>query len=272
MKLQLDENTLKAYINEAIRQELTEAIQVDFNSLGPAEGPQRTTSWNRRYFNLDKQKQDLEAGTFGKSGWFGRTSKDAITVLKDLGYSDEQIRKGISSGAIRTGKLTDTNGFTKYDRQKKQNRKTGNLMAAAGMDVLGNTPNGNATASTGSPVDSTASGQDVVRASAGQGGEGEVNWPWNSITQEEINAAKQAQQAAMRAAAARRAQQQQAQQQATQAQQQPATQQQPTPQAQPKRKTFAISPVSPKSTLKPQGQDENEIFRNNITRNQNNGQ
>ena len=253
MKLQLDENTLNAYINEAIKQELNEAIKVDFDSLGEPVNPKWNRSWltnNRNYFNLDKQKEALAAGTFGKGGLFGRAPKDAIQVLKDLGYSDEQIRSGITNGAIRSGKLTDTNGFIKYDRQKKQNRKTGNLMAAAGMDVLGNTPNVGAQDSTVG----SGGGQDIVRASTGQDtGEIEVNWPWNSITQEEIDAAKRAQRAARQAAAARKAEQQQVATQATpqdatqtaQKQTDTQTQERPTtqPEAQPQQTRANITAV-----------------------------
>ena len=139
MKLQLNEQELSAYINEAIKQEINEATQVDFDALdklvgGPQNQKKGNIGWNRNYISLNKQKRDLEKGTFGKS-LLGRTSADAITVLRDLGYSDEQIKAGIQNGLIRKGKLSDTNGFISYDSLGKQNRRDARLKTAAGMRV-----------------------------------------------------------------------------------------------------------------------------------------
>lgn len=137
MKLQLDENTLRAYINEAILEELNEAIKVDFEKLGQPMNQQRKGTWNRRYFSLDKQKKDLQNGTFGKY-LVGRGSKDAIQVLKDLGYDDEQIKTGIRNGVIRIGRNFGTgsdNQFLPHDNLRKQNRRDARLRSNAGMPV-----------------------------------------------------------------------------------------------------------------------------------------
>lgn len=174
MKLQLNEQELNAYIKEAIRQEINEATQVDFDALdrlvgGPQNKKKGNIGWNRRYFSLNKQKRDLANGTFGKS-WLGRTSADVVTVLRDLGYSDEQIRAGIQNGLIRKGKLSDTEGFISYDSLARQNRRDARLHTNAGMRVSDNGNGGQ---------------QQVQQQPAPEATEPE-NYPWSNIPDNQI--------------------------------------------------------------------------------------
>lgn len=265
MKLQLDENTLNAYINEAIKQELNEATKVDFDKLDQLVGGPKNPKTNHFLgWNVDKLKKKLSNGTFGKyDGIFNRFRgpKAVIDLLKDLGYDDEQIRTGIKNNVIRVGKLTDTNGFTKYDNRKRQNRRTGNLLTAAGMDVVGDISNGQG-------AGTKTNGQDTSVE--------ESNWPWDSITQEEIDAAKRAQRAARQAAATRKAEQQQAAAQATPqaatqtAQQQTVTQtqEQPTtqPEAQPQQTRKNVTAVDFKPSKPINAPGTEPTFATNVIR------
>ena len=171
MKIQLDENMLNAYINEAIKQELNEATKVDFDALDRlvGGGPANPRTHHFLGWDIDKIKQKLANGTFGKT-WFGRTSKDAIAALKDLGYTDEQIRAGIQNGLIRKGKLSDTEGFISYDSLARQNRRDARLRTKAGMRV---SDNGNG-------------GQRQVQQQPAPESTAPENYPWSSIPDDQI--------------------------------------------------------------------------------------
>lgn len=134
MKLQLDENTLNAYINEAIKQELNEDIfgqsklryRVDFNAMNEAVGEPAKADFINKAINggekvlkrlginpdvLKTTKSALNNGTFGEEDSFDFSFKDGIRVghvnqgkrqrnnfvkaLRDLGYSNQQIHDAI---------------------------------------------------------------------------------------------------------------------------------------------------------------------------------
>ena len=129
MKLQLNEQTLNAYINEAIKQELNEDmlqenIKINFDALGK---PANQNGKERSHF-----KKRASKGRFGRFGL--RTSKGAVRILKKMGYSDEQIRNGILSGAIQIGERVNDNEFKKYS-DDEQRRKEGRLIKRTGISI-----------------------------------------------------------------------------------------------------------------------------------------
>lgn len=130
MKLQLDENTLNAYINEAIRQELNENYRVDFGKLERAALPARKQH--------KAQKRRLQKGAYNRMSLIS-TSR-LKKVLNDMGYSDDQIRAGIKSGAILVGNGTGEN-FARYQNLNRQNRKDARLMSRMNMRVAGGEEN-----------------------------------------------------------------------------------------------------------------------------------
>lgn len=171
MKLKLNEKTLNAYINEAIKQELSENTKVDFQKLG--EPGERKNRWWTRWSNLslERAKDRLERGSFNSLGGY----KEVMKVLRDLGYSPEQIKSGINNGAIRTGRLLSTGEFTDFDGTRKHNRRYGQLKTAAGMR-----DGGNVTGSTENNTDA----QETKKA---------TYYPWDSLTMEDITAAEEKQ-------------------------------------------------------------------------------
>ena len=137
MKLQLNENTLNAYINEAIRQELNEAFRVDFEKLGTPTGPVKN-GWGfaRLYTRPERAKKAMASGTYGRTGMM--TPKEFVNDLKALGYDTEQIQNGIQNGAIKIGRNFGSGPaqqFLPHNNLRKQNRRDARLRTAAGMPV-----------------------------------------------------------------------------------------------------------------------------------------
>ena len=137
MKLQLNENTLNAYINEAIRQELNEAFRVDFEKLGTPTGPVKN-GWGfaRLYTSPERAKKAMASGTYGRTGMM--TPKEFVNDLKALGYDTEQIQNGIQNGAIKIGRNFGSGPaqqFLPHNNLRKQNRRDARLRTAAGMPV-----------------------------------------------------------------------------------------------------------------------------------------
>ena len=133
MKLQLDERTLNAYINEALKRELLEdaGYRVNFDKMGkPAEKRKKK----------GRVKKRSEAGKYGKRGIGGqfvdstplgrllhygklgslfdttgiRNETNATKIISDLskmGYSKEQIADAIRNGYIESGDYRDGQFF-----------------------------------------------------------------------------------------------------------------------------------------------------------------
>lgn len=130
--MQLDENTLNAYINEAIREELNENIfgqdklryRVDFNAMDELVGEPAKADLIRKALNggekmlkkrginpdvLKTAKSALSKGTFGEEDGFSvrgglrvghmnqdeRQRNNFIKALRNLGYSNQQIHDAI---------------------------------------------------------------------------------------------------------------------------------------------------------------------------------
>ena len=168
MKLQLDENTLKAYINEAIKQELNEAFRVDFEKLGTPTGPVKS-GWGfaRLYTSPKRAKKAMASGTYGRTGMI--TPKEFVNDLKALGYDTEQIQNGIQNGAIKIGRNFGSGPaqqFLPHNNLRKQNRRDARLRTAAGM-----------------PVSNSQSGktQDDNQAETNTGGF-DGTFPWDNTT------------------------------------------------------------------------------------------
>lgn len=163
MKLQLDENTLNTYITEAIKQEIDELVlsenyKVDFNALGQ---PQNVARRSR-----NAQRKRLEKGTYNRLNLI--STAQLRKVLNDMGYSDDQIRAGINSGAIQVGRRKGGE-WKQYDNLNRQNRKDARLMSRMNMPV---TPWRNSSGTTsGTTTGSNPSG--------GTGG-----YPWDNTTPE----------------------------------------------------------------------------------------
>lgn len=161
MKLQLDENTLNAYINEAIRQELNENYRVDFGKLGRPALPARKQH--------KAQKRRLQKGAYNRMSLIS-TSK-LKKVLNDMGYSDDQIRAGIKSGAILVGNGTGEN-FARYQNLNRQNRKDARLMSRMNMRVAGGEEN--------QPTQETPAQAQAQQGPAQQTWNG--TFPWDNVT------------------------------------------------------------------------------------------
>lgn len=122
MKLQLDESTLNAYINEAITQELLSetCYKVDFTTLGKPVNPQ-TKPMKAKVINA------LKSGAYGKNN-----PRKLVAKLREVGYSDEQIQTGIRNGAIQVAQSFDpASGQAALYDVKKQNKKLQKLLNAA---------------------------------------------------------------------------------------------------------------------------------------------
>lgn len=169
MKLQLNESTLNAYINEAIRQELNEAFRVDFEKLGTPTGPVKG-GWGfaRFYTSPEKARTAMSNGTYGRTGVM--TPKEFVNDLKALGYDTEQIQNGIQNGAIKIGRNFG-NGpaqqFLPHNSLRKQNRRDARLRTAAGMPVSNSQSDKN---------------QDDNQTETNNGGF-DGTFPWDSIEQ-----------------------------------------------------------------------------------------
>lgn len=122
MKLQLNENELNAYINEAIARELINetCYRVDFSTLGKPVNPQ-TKPMKAKVINA------LKSGAYGKNN-----PVKLVKKLREVGYSDEQIQAGIRNGAIQVAQSFDpaTGRAALYD-VKTQNKKLQKLLNAA---------------------------------------------------------------------------------------------------------------------------------------------
>ena len=122
MKLQLNENELNAYINEAIKQELINetCYRVNFETLGKPANAQ-TRPMRAKVINA------LKSGEYGKNN-----PGKLIKKLKEVGYSDEQIQAGIRNGAVQVAQSFDpaTGQAVLYD-VKTQNKKLQKLLNAA---------------------------------------------------------------------------------------------------------------------------------------------
>ena len=131
MKLQLNEGELSAYINEAIQQELNENYRVNFEKLGEPE--------LQVIKNHKAARRRLERGAYNRMSLIstGKLRK----VLNDMGYSDDQIRAGLSNGAIEVGNGVD-NSFRPYQNIYRQNRKDARLRSRMNMPVAGNGQDG----------------------------------------------------------------------------------------------------------------------------------
>ena len=133
MKLQLNESTLNAYINEAIRQELNEAFRVDFEKLGTPTGPVKR-GWG--FARPERVKTAMSNGTYGRTRAI--THKKFVNDLKALGYDTEQIQNGIQNGAIKIGRnfgSGPSQQFLPHNNLRRQNRRDARLRTAAGMSV-----------------------------------------------------------------------------------------------------------------------------------------
>lgn len=127
MKLQLDENTLNAYINEAIQQELNENYRVNFEKLGEPE--------LQVIKNHKAARRRLERGAYNRMSLI--STRKLRKVLNDMGYSDDQIRAGLNNGAIEVGNGVD-NSFRPYQNIYRQNRKDARLRSRMNMPIADN--------------------------------------------------------------------------------------------------------------------------------------
>lgn len=127
MKLQLNENTLNAYINEAIQQELNENYRVNFEKLGEPE--------LQVIKNHKAARRRLERGAYNRMSLI--STRKLRKVLNDMGYSDDQIRAGLSNGAIEVGNGVG-NSFRPYQNIYRQNRKDARLRSRMNMPVADN--------------------------------------------------------------------------------------------------------------------------------------
>ena len=123
MKLQLNENELNAYINEAIKQELINetCYRVNFETLGKPANAQ-TRPMRAKVINA------LKSGEYGKNN-----PGKLIKKLREVGYSDEQIQAGIRNGAVQVAQSFDpaTGQAVLYD-VKTQNKKLQKLLKLSG--------------------------------------------------------------------------------------------------------------------------------------------
>ena len=127
MKLQLNENTLNAYINEAIQQELNENYRVNFEKLGEPE--------LQVIKNHKAARRRLERGAYNRMSLI--STRKLRKVLNDMGYSDDQIRAGLNNGAIEVGNGVD-NSFRPYQNIYRQNRKDARLRSRMNMPIADN--------------------------------------------------------------------------------------------------------------------------------------
>lgn len=131
MKLQLNESTLNAYINEAIQQELNENYRVNFEKLGEPE--------LQVIKNHKAARRRLERGAYNRMSLI--STRKLRKVLNDMGYSDDQIRAGLSNGAIEVGNGVG-NSFRPYQNIYRQNRKDARLRSRMNMPVADNGQDG----------------------------------------------------------------------------------------------------------------------------------
>ena len=127
MKLQLNENTLNAYINEAIQQELNENYRVNFEKLGEPE--------LQVIKNHKAARRRLERGAYNRMSLI--STRKLRKVLNDMGYSDDQIGAGLNNGAIEVGNGVD-NSFRPYQNIYRQNRKDARLRSRMNMPIADN--------------------------------------------------------------------------------------------------------------------------------------
>jgi len=211
MKLQLNEETLNAYISEAIKQELDEGLMnnrvlVDFSKLGNNGVPENPETKNKfLWMDLNKKARNKLQNTtnsWGKGYHFPaylswKNGQSLISTMKKLGYSDDQILIGMKNGAFQFGEVKDGE-FIPHSK-KNQNKIIGNMLAAMGKTYLDLQNAGN------QEQTNTGGGGGLVRDPEGQNQTQpqqtgrQKTYPWESITQEEINQAKQAQQKARQA-------------------------------------------------------------------------
>lgn len=130
MKLQLNESTLNAYINEAIQQELNENYRVNFEKLGEPE--------LQVIKNHKAARRRLERGAYNRMSLI--STRKLRKVLNDMGYSDDQIRAGLNNGAIEVGNGVD-NSFRPYQNIYRQNRKDARLRSRMNMPIADNGQN-----------------------------------------------------------------------------------------------------------------------------------
>ena len=130
----IERTNIKCLYNEAVKQELEEAYQVDFEKMGtPAGGQKGGWGFNKVYISPERAKRKMADGTFGKSGMI--TPREFVRHLKGLGYSDEQIQAGIQNGAIKIGKKFGSDNFLPHNNLRKQNRRNARLNTVAGLPV-----------------------------------------------------------------------------------------------------------------------------------------
>ena len=146
MKLQLNERTLNAYINEAIHQELSEALnearyKVDFDKMGKPKG-MSSAEWAIRrkggkfvggtkvgdavLGKTQRRMNHLAQGDYGGAwnNFWGQSKKHIIATLRELGYSDEEISQGLLNGAIQAGRYNGGFKPLKDRKNRKKLRKT----------------------------------------------------------------------------------------------------------------------------------------------------
>ena len=211
MKLQLNEETLNAYISEAINQELNEGlmnnrVRVDFSKLGNNGVPEEPERKNKFLWANKNKSIKNRLGTDSNSWWKGyhypaylswSNVQGLVTSMRNLGYSDDQILLGIKNGAFQFGEVKD--GEFMLHSKKNQNKMYGHMLAVLGKTVYDLQNIGTeqpADGNTGTGTDTTDGaekpGRGLVRDPQGDT-DSTSGYPWDSITQEQINAAKQKQ-------------------------------------------------------------------------------
>ena len=198
MKLELNENTLSAYINEAIKQELNEAYKVDFDSLGGPHGTVQRWHHLKWYTTAEKAKEAMANGTYGRTGWM--EPRELVADLKTMGYTDSQIQNGIKSGAITIGKNYGTDKFVPHDNLRKQNRRTARLMTAAGMPVQGAVDN-NQEVTSEVPKETPGSGLVRNEFPWDDLSDNQIAWGQNRLVKQQAKPAQTPQQPAQKTAA-----------------------------------------------------------------------
>ena len=220
MSPQLAEETLNTYINEAIKEELNEgrlAYRVNFGKMGQPENPGASGMWDRI-----KEKaitKGLESGKYGSNGsrrnwtctFLGPIGKyingphnnqmreKLISDLHNLGYSDKQISDALKNGAIEVGKYNQRTKAFSPNTNKKQKRNL-NRVAKKSESIKGYYDDETAASDSPDTVAPQQNGGVTPNSPDTTAQEPSApSFPWDNITPEEINGAKEAQRKAREA-------------------------------------------------------------------------